>query len=79
MQLILTYIIVAIALVFAGRGTYRLFRNAKKGKGCNCNCGCGGKERIKKAACKSSFFILMLVSALVRNSQFFSSFSSSSS
>ena len=37
------------------------------------------KERIKKAACKSSFFILMLVSALVRNSQFFSSFSSSSS
>ena len=35
MQLILTYIIVAIALVFAGRGTYRLFRNAKKGKGCS--------------------------------------------
>ena len=31
----------------------------------------GAKERIKKAACKSSFFILMLVSALVRNSQFF--------
>ena len=46
MQLILTYIIVAIALVFAGRGTYRLFRNAKKGKGCNCNCGCGGKRKL---------------------------------
>ena len=35
----------------------------------------GAKERIKKAACKSSFFILMLVSALVRNSQFFSTVS----
>ena len=49
MQLILTYIIVAIELVFAGRGTYRLFRNAKKGKGCNCNCGCGGKRTNKKS------------------------------
>ena len=47
MQLILTYIIVAIALVFAGRGTYRLFRNAKKGKGCNC--GFGGKRTNKKS------------------------------
>ena len=46
-QLTLTYIIVAIALVFAGRGIYRLFRNAKKGKGCGCNCGCGGKGRKK--------------------------------
>lgn len=58
MQLILTYIIVAIALVFAGRGAYRLFRNAKKGKGCSCNCGCGGKGTNKKAACKSSFFYI---------------------
>ena len=47
-QLTLTYIIVAIALVFAGRGIYRLFRNAKKGKGCGCNCGCGGKGTNKK-------------------------------
>ena len=41
--------IVAIALVFAGRGIYRLFRNAKKGKGCGCNCGCGGKGTNKKS------------------------------
>ncbi|HJF71391.1 MAG TPA: FeoB-associated Cys-rich membrane protein [Butyricimonas virosa] len=49
MQLVLTYIIVAIALVFAGRGAYRLFRNAKKGKKCSCNCGCGGKGTNKKS------------------------------
>ena len=58
MQLILTYIIVAIALVFAGRGTYRLFRNAKKGKDAVVIAVAGEKERIKKAACKSSFFYI---------------------
>lgn len=56
-QLTLTYIIVAIALVFAGRGIYRLFRNAKKGKGCGCNCGCGGKGTNKKSCFYKQLFL----------------------
>ena len=72
MQLILTYIIVAIALVFAGRGTYRLFRNAKKGKGCNCNCGCGGKRTNKKSCLeKQLFYINACVCARQKQSIFF--------
>ena len=47
MQLILTYIIVAIALVFAGRGKDAVVIAVA-----------GEKERIKKAACKSSFFYI---------------------
>ena len=68
MQLILTYIIVAIALVFAGRGAYRLFRNAKKGKGCSCNCGCGGKGTNKKSCL---FYINACVCARQKQSIFF--------
>ncbi len=50
-QLILTYLIVAVALVFAGKGVYRLFKSAKRGGGCNCNCGCGGKKNRHKKSC----------------------------
>ncbi len=49
MQLVLTYVIVAIAIFVAGRGLYRLVKNARKGGECNCNCGCGGKKKNKKS------------------------------
>jgi len=50
-QLILTYLIVAIALVFALKGIYRLFKSTKLGGGCNCNCGCGEKKSRYKKSC----------------------------
>lgn len=48
MQIILTYIIVAVALVFAGRSIYRLFRSARKKGGCGDCCSCGTTAGRKK-------------------------------
>ena len=48
MQIILTYIIVAVALFFAGRGIWRLFRSARKKGGCGDCCGCGTTAARKK-------------------------------
>lgn len=47
-QLILTYLIVVIALIFALKGIYRLFKSTKRGGGCNCGCG-EEKNRHKKS------------------------------
>ena len=67
-QLTLTYIIVAIALVSREEVFIVCFGMQRKEKDAVVIAVAGEKVRIKKAACKSSFFILMLVSALVRNS-----------
>ena len=48
MQIVLTYIIVAVALFFVGRGIYRLFRSGRKNGGCGVCCGCGSRTNRKK-------------------------------
>ncbi|WP_294142186.1 FeoB-associated Cys-rich membrane protein [uncultured Sanguibacteroides sp.] len=38
MQLIFTYIIIAVAIFVLGRGVYRLIKKSRKGGGCCCGC-----------------------------------------
>ncbi len=67
-QLILTYLIVAVALVFRGEKGFIVCLNPPSGEEGVIAIVVVVRKRIdiKKAASKSSFFILMLVSALVR-------------